>query len=128
MLIFLTLVSTLAFESDEPVQKLNGAYRQTKNKYGSMKTWKTRDSVTVIKVFRDGYWFGAFYDDKRQDDMMSGIWVLCRSTGHVVVRMNSKMVNMPRKLDFIPGILRRWATSSCSIIKSARSSMNSLAS
>ena len=65
-LIFLMVLTVLAFESDEPVQKLNGAYRQTKNKYGSMTTWKTRDSVTVIKVFRDGYWFGAFYDDKRR--------------------------------------------------------------
>lgn len=66
MLIFLTLVSTLVFESDELVQKLNGVFRQTKNKYGAMTTWKTRDSVTVIKVFRDGYWFGAFYYNKRQ--------------------------------------------------------------
>jgi hypothetical protein len=62
-----SLVTILAFESDEPVSKLNGAFRQTKNKYGSMTEWKTRDSVTVIKVFRDGYWFGAFYDDKRRD-------------------------------------------------------------
>ncbi|QIP13428.1 hypothetical protein G8759_12710 [Spirosoma aureum] len=62
-----SLLTMLAFESDEPVNKLNGAFRQTKNKYGSMTEWKTRDSVTVIKVFRDGYWFGAFYDDKRRD-------------------------------------------------------------
>ncbi len=66
LLIFLFLMPALAFESDEPVGKLNGAFRQTKNKYGNMTEWKTRDSVTVIKVFRDGYWFGAFYDDKRQ--------------------------------------------------------------
>jgi hypothetical protein len=65
LLLFLILLPALAVESDEPVQKLNGAYRQTKNKYGSMTTWKTRDSVTVIKLFRDGYWFGAFYNDRR---------------------------------------------------------------
>ncbi|MBD2753279.1 hypothetical protein [Spirosoma validum] len=61
-----TLLPLLAFESDEPVSKLNGAFRQTKNKYGSMTNWKARDSVTVIKVFRDGYWFGAYYNDKRK--------------------------------------------------------------
>ncbi|WP_420147700.1 hypothetical protein [Spirosoma sp.] len=65
-ILFTTLLPILAFESDEPVGKLNGAFRQTKNKYGSMTDWKPRDSVTVIKVFRDGYWFGAFYDDKRR--------------------------------------------------------------
>jgi hypothetical protein len=64
-LILLTLLPALAFESDEPVSKLNGAFRQTKNKYGSMTSWKTRDSVTVIKVFQDGYWIGAYYNDKR---------------------------------------------------------------
>lgn len=66
LLIFFLLLPALAFESDEPVGKLNGAFRQTKNKYGSMTKWKTRDSVTIIKVFRNGYWFGAYYDDKRQ--------------------------------------------------------------
>ncbi len=64
-LLILLLLPILAFESDEPVSKLNGAFRQTKNKYGAMTEWKTRDSVTAIKVFRDGYWLGAFYDDKR---------------------------------------------------------------
>ena len=64
--LLLLMLPVLAFESDEPVSKLNGAFRQTKNKYGAMTEWKTRDSVTVIKVFRDGYWFGAFYDDKRR--------------------------------------------------------------
>lgn len=62
-----TLLSALALRSDEPVSKLNGAFRQTKNKYGSMTDWKPRDSVTVIKVFRDGYWFGAYYGDKRKN-------------------------------------------------------------
>jgi|GEM_PF-3949870 len=60
----LTLLLT-AFVGDEPTSKLNGAFRQIKNKYGSMTEWRTRDSVTVVKVFRDGYWIGAFYDDKR---------------------------------------------------------------
>ncbi len=67
LLILIILLPALALDSDEPVSKLNGAFRQTKNKYGAMTEWKTRDSVTVIKVFRDGYWFGAFYDDKRLD-------------------------------------------------------------
>ena len=64
---FLTLLTLifLAFSADEPVNKLNGAYRQVKRKYGSMTTWQTRDSVTVVKVFKDGYWMAAFYDDKR---------------------------------------------------------------
>ncbi len=60
------LLPVLAFEADEPVSKLNGAFRQIKNKYGTMTDWRPRDSVTVIKVFRDGYWFGAYYDDKRR--------------------------------------------------------------
>lgn len=74
LLILFTLAAALAFKSDEPVGKLNGAFRQTKNKYGAMTEWKTRDSVTVIKVFRDGYWFGAYYDDKRRshNDEKSG--------------------------------------------------------
>lgn len=62
---FLLLLPLLAFIADEPTSTLNGAFRQTKNKYGAMTEWKSRDSVTVIKVFRDGYWFGAFYDDRR---------------------------------------------------------------
>lgn len=74
-LILLTLLPALAFESDEPVSKLNGAFRQTKNKFGAMTEWQTRDSVTVVKVFRDGYWLGAFYDDKRRgsyDELNTG--------------------------------------------------------
>lgn len=64
-LLFLGLItSLLALRTDEPVSKLNGAFRQTKNKYGTMTEWKSRDSVTVLKVFRDGYWFGVFYDEK----------------------------------------------------------------
>lgn len=54
-----------ALTADEPVSTLNGAFRQVRNKYGTMTEWRTRDSVTVIKVFRDGYWFGAYFDDKR---------------------------------------------------------------
>ncbi len=64
--LLLLLPILLAMSADEPVSKLNGAFRQTKNKYGAMTEWKTRDSVTVIKVFRDGYWFGAFYNDERR--------------------------------------------------------------
>lgn len=62
---FFLLLPLLALVADEPVSKLNGAFRQTKNKYGTMTEWKPRSDVTVIKVFRDGYWLGAFYDDKR---------------------------------------------------------------
>ena len=75
-LILFALLLMLAFESDEPVSKLNGAFRQVKNKYGAMTDWERRDSVTVIKIFRDGYWFGAFYDDKRRgqyDEKDAGI-------------------------------------------------------
>lgn len=54
-----------AFVADDPSSKLNGAFRQTKNKYGSMTAWQPRDSSTVVKVFRDGYWISASYDDKR---------------------------------------------------------------
>ena len=60
------LLPVLAFESDAPVSKLNGAFRQTKNKYGAMTKWESPDSVTIIKVFRDGYWLGAYYNDKRK--------------------------------------------------------------
>ena len=42
-----------ALVADEPVSKLNGAFRQTKNKFGSMTTWKTRDSITVINTNSD---------------------------------------------------------------------------
>ena len=90
-LIFLALLPALSFESDEPVSKLNGAFRQTKNKYGAMTEWKTRDSVTVIKVFRDGYWFSAFYNDKRRglyDEKTAGIKSFDGACG--CVRMNSK--------------------------------------
>lgn len=60
-----TLLLAAFVADDEPVSKLNGAFRQTKNKYGTVTTWKLRDSVTVVKVFRDGYWMSASYDDKR---------------------------------------------------------------
>ena len=69
ILMLLTLVAGFGFISDEPLSKLNGAFRQVKNKYGDMKKWKTRDSVTVIKVFRDGYWLAAYYDDKRKGNI-----------------------------------------------------------
>lgn len=65
LLLFLFLVPALALVADQPVSTLNGAFRQTKNKYGDMTEWKPRIDVTVVKVFRDGYWLGAFYDDKR---------------------------------------------------------------
>lgn len=64
-LLFALLLPALALVADEPVSQLNGAFRQTKNKYGTMTEWKPRTDVTVIKVFRDGYWLGAYYDDKR---------------------------------------------------------------
>ncbi len=65
-LVFLFFLGVLsAFVADEPVSKLNGAYRQTTYKFGKMTDWRTRDSVTVIKVFKDGYWFSGWYDDKR---------------------------------------------------------------
>ncbi len=60
------LIALSALKADEPLSKLNGAFLQVRNQYGSMTEWKTRDSVTVIKVFRDGYWFGAYFDDKRK--------------------------------------------------------------
>lgn len=63
-LFFLGIVS--AFMADEPVSKLNGAYRQVRYKFGNMTTWQNRDSVTVIKVFKDGYWFAGWYADKRR--------------------------------------------------------------
>ncbi len=59
------LLCLTAFVSDEPVSRLNGSFRHTKFKYGTMTDWKTRDSVTVVKVFRDGYWLSASFDDKR---------------------------------------------------------------
>ena len=95
LLVLLAFLPALAFESDEPVQKLNGAFRQTKNKYGSMTTWKTRDSVTVIKVFRDGYWFGAFYDDKRRgryDELNDGIHSFNGACGGTYALKNGKYV------------------------------------
>ena len=60
----------------DPVSKLNGTFRQTKNKHGAMTEWKSRYSVTVMKVFRDGYWLGAFYDNKRRvayDEKTAGV-------------------------------------------------------
>ncbi|TAE30205.1 MAG: hypothetical protein EAZ91_10785 [Cytophagales bacterium] len=66
VLLLLLTLSLLALRADEPVSKLNGAFRQVKNKFGTMTDWKPRDSVTVIKVFRDGYWLGAYYNDKRK--------------------------------------------------------------
>ena len=65
LLIFALLLPALALMADQPVSSLNGAFRQTKNKYGDMTEWKPRNDVTVVKVFRDGYWLAAFYDDKR---------------------------------------------------------------
>ena len=62
----LLLFNLTALTRDEPVSKLNGAYRQVRYKYGPMKDWQSRDSVTVVKVFRDGYWMAAFYDDHRR--------------------------------------------------------------
>ncbi|GAA4414413.1 hypothetical protein GCM10023187_43870 [Nibrella viscosa] len=70
------VISLVALFADEPFSKLNGAFRQVRYKYGAMTNWGSRDSVTVIKVFRDGYWLGAFYDDKRQsryDEKTAGI-------------------------------------------------------
>jgi hypothetical protein len=65
--LIITALLLTAFIGDEPVGKLNGAFRQVRHKYGNLTDWKPRDSVTVVKVFRDGYWFGAFYDDKRRN-------------------------------------------------------------
>jgi len=65
LLLILLTALLLAFAADEPVQKLNGAFRQTKNKYGAMTEWKLRDSSTVVKVFQNGYWLSASFDDKR---------------------------------------------------------------
>jgi hypothetical protein len=70
---FFAVIACFAFIGDEPVSKLNGSFRQVKNKYGTMKEWGTRDSITVIKVFRDGYWFAAFYDDKKGNVSFNGI-------------------------------------------------------
>lgn len=64
--LILFLLPALALVADEPVNSLNGAFRQVRHKYGTMTDWQTRDSVQVIKVFRDGYWLGAFFDDRRQ--------------------------------------------------------------
>lgn len=63
---FLFLLPVLALVADEPVGSLNGAFRQVRHKYGTMTDWQDRDSIQVIKVFRDGYWLGAFFDDCRQ--------------------------------------------------------------
>lgn len=64
---FLLILGMLcAFVADEPVSKLNGAYRQTRYKFGKMTKWQNRDSVRVIKVFKDGYWFSGWYADKRR--------------------------------------------------------------
>lgn len=92
---FLFLLPALALVADEPVGKLNGAFRQTKNKYGAMTTWKSRDSVTVIKVFRDGHWFGAFYDDKRRgayDEKTAGIRPFNGACGGTYELKNGKYV------------------------------------
>lgn len=67
LILLALLFSLLALRADEPVSKLNGAFRQTKNKYGTMTEWRNLDSVTIIKVFRDGYWLAAYYDDKRRN-------------------------------------------------------------
>ena len=66
LLFFTALLLLTAFVTDEPVGKLNGAFRQTRFKFGNMTDWKPRDSTTVVKVFRDGYWLGAYFDDKRK--------------------------------------------------------------
>ncbi|MCY7355875.1 MAG: hypothetical protein LH609_00070 [Rudanella sp.] len=91
-----------ALMADEPASKLNGAFRQTKNKYGSMTEWKPRDSVTVVKVFRDGYWIGAFYDDKRAGRPSFN--------GACGALTPSKTANTLRQSGSTPGIRRRWAT------------------
>ena len=91
----LLITSLLSLSADEPVSKLNGAFRQTKNKYGAMTEWKSRDSVTVMKVFRDGYWLGAFYDDKRRaayDEKTAGVRPFNGACGGTYELKNGKYV------------------------------------
>lgn len=126
-LFLLTLLPALAFESDEPVSKLNGVFRQTKNKYGSMTEWKPRDSVTVVKVFRDGYWFGAFYDDKRRgryDEKTAGIKPFNGACGGTYELKNGKYVE---KVGFYSWDSTAVGNVSRSITRSAISSTSNTA-
>ena len=61
----------LAFAHDEPVSKLNGAYKMSRLKYPNDKDWVTADDRFSIKVFKDGYWFtGAL---KKGNSELNGV-------------------------------------------------------
>ncbi len=64
LLFFITIIS-FSFIADELPQKLNGVFQQKRNKYGNAKDWENTENQKIIKVFKDGYWLGAFYDDTR---------------------------------------------------------------
>lgn len=59
LMFFCAATLLAAFPSDEPLSKLNGAYKMSKLKYPKDKDWVTADDRFSIKVFQDGYWFAG---------------------------------------------------------------------
>ena len=59
LLVLCALILLVAFTRDEPVSKLNGAYKMNRLKYSQDKDWVKADDRFSIKVFKDGYWFAG---------------------------------------------------------------------
>lgn len=71
LLLGYTIASILAFTSDAPVNKLNGAYQRTRFQYGEMKKMEAYAGPYSIKVFKDGYWFAA---SKKYDEQKNSVF------------------------------------------------------
>ncbi|MCF0060615.1 hypothetical protein MUK70_15330 [Dyadobacter chenwenxiniae] len=66
LLVPFCLLLLAGFTAFRPVSKVDGVFIRSAYKFGDMKDWGKDDSLTVIKVLRDGFWMVAYYDDNRK--------------------------------------------------------------
>ncbi|MEO6285777.1 MAG: hypothetical protein ABIN80_28370 [Dyadobacter sp.] len=66
LLVSFCLLFFAGFTAFRPVSKVDGVFIRSAFKFGDMKDWGKDDSLTVIKVLRDGFWMVAYYDDNRK--------------------------------------------------------------
>ncbi|GAA4467521.1 hypothetical protein GCM10023189_51370 [Nibrella saemangeumensis] len=63
-LFLLLVIPALGFYTDDPANVLNGVYRQTKYRHGTMTGLKVRDDMTALKLFVNGHWVSVLYNHK----------------------------------------------------------------
>ena len=83
------LLSSLLYSQDKAI---NGAYKIVKAFYGNDKESYNTDSTTIIKIFRDGYWMGAFFGNPKQPFNGCGGGTYTTKKGKNIETLNFKKV------------------------------------